>query len=159
MQAAPVQVQALAVELATPGNVAPYGTLLEPGEDGTPFGDVDARLELSRGIPRFYIMALTARPLRVEHITRHLQVTQCLAAMEGQDWIIVMAPPGDLPDATRIRALRFTGTQALCMHAGTWHAGPLLLQPACNFLNLELSDTNTADHHTVRLEQAYSLAL
>jgi len=148
----------LLVEWANPENVAPFGALLTAGEDGTPFGDVDAKLEISGGVPRFYIMTLFSRPLRVSHITRHMCVTQCLASMEGKEWIIVLAPPADTPDPGRMRALRFSGAQALCMSVGTWHAGPLTLQPSCNFINLELSDTNIVDHDTVQLGKTYELA-
>lgn len=149
---------ALAAEAATPENTAPYGTLLDPGEDGLQFGALDAKLELAQGTPRFYIMTLQARTLTVDRITRHRRVTQCLAAMEGQAWIMVMAPPGDTPDPARLRALRFSGTQALCLHVGTWHAGPLLLQPECHFINLELADTNVVDHDTVKLARTYAVS-
>ena len=77
--------------------------------------------------------------------------------MEGQDWLIVLAPPGETPDLARLKALRFTGRQALCMLVGTWHAGPLLLAEQCHFLNLELSDTNIVDHETVKLRTSYAL--
>lgn len=147
----------LPIEVATVENVAPFGQLLVPGDDGLQFGPTDASLDLSRGTPRFYVMTLHARPLQVDHITRHMQVTQCLAALEGQDWIMVMAPPGERPDPSHIRALRFTGAQALAMHVGTWHAGPLLTRPICHFANLELSDTNIVDHHSVKLEAVYLL--
>jgi ureidoglycolate lyase len=148
---------ALAIEAATPETIAPYGTLVEPGVDGTPFGPQDAQLALDRGVPRFYVMTLHARPLRVDHITQHRAVTQCLAALDGQDWIMVMAPPGERPDPAQLRAFRLSGQQALAMHVGTWHAGPLLTQPSCHFVNLELSDTNIVDHHTVALDAVYQL--
>ncbi len=70
---------------ATPEAIAPFGTLIEAGEDGTPFGAGDARLELGQGTPRLYIMRLTNRPLLVKGITRHRRVTQCLAAMKGME--------------------------------------------------------------------------
>lgn len=148
----------LLIEAATAENITPYGTLVSPGVDGEPFGPQDASLELGRGVPRFYVMTLHARALRVDHITQHRAVTQCLAALDGQDWIMVMAPPGDHPDAGQLRALRLSGQQALAMHVGTWHAGPLLTQPSCHFVNLELSDTNIVDHHTVKLDAVYLLA-
>ncbi|MBX9594145.1 MAG: hypothetical protein K2X46_07260, partial [Roseomonas sp.] len=74
---------ALVPEAATPEALAPFGTLVEPGEDGTPFGPADARLELGRGTPRLYIMRLVKRPMLVRGITRHTRVTQCLAATMG----------------------------------------------------------------------------
>lgn len=149
---------------ATPEAMAPYGALVEPGIDGTPFGEVDARLELARGTPRLYIMKLHRKPLHVTAITRHAAVTQCLAAMGGAEWLIALAPPGnpDLPDAEpdpeRVEAFRIPGDRAVALHRGTWHAGPYLLDPTVDFLNLELSDTNLVDHHTVRLDRRFGVA-
>jgi ureidoglycolate lyase len=142
---------------ATPDAIAPYGTLIEPGEDGAGFGPDDAVLELGRGTPRLYIMRLTHRPLTIRGITRHMRVTQCLAAMGGREWFVLLAPPdapddpAAIPDAARLAAFRITGGQALKLHRGTWHAGPYFAGPQAEFLNLELSDTNEADHHTVGL--------
>jgi ureidoglycolate hydrolase len=154
----------LPAQPATPAALAPYGTLIEPGIDGTPFGAADARLELGRGTPRLYIMKLQHRPLHVAGITRHAAVTQCLAAMGGKEWLIALAPPGDPddpagePDPERIEAFRIPGHKALALHRGTWHAGPFLLEPEVDFVNLELSDTNIVDHHTVRLDQRFGVA-
>lgn len=144
-------------EPATPETIAPYGTLIEPGQDGTPFGPADAALELGRGTPRLYIMRLRRRPLRVGGITRHVRVTQCLAAMGGREWFVLLAPPDSpddpaaTPDWSRLAAFRITGGQALKLHRGTWHAGPHFTSETADFLNLELSDTNETDHHTVPL--------
>ena len=150
---------------AAPESIAAYGTLITPGEDGTPFGPGDARLELGRGTPRLSIMRLTRRPLRVAGITRHRLVTQCLAATGGQDWFICLAPPGDpedaaaRPDPDAIACFRIGGGTALALHRGTWHAGPYFTAEAQDFLNLELADTNEVDHHTVRLDEAFGLIL
>jgi hypothetical protein len=40
---------------------------------------------------------------------------------------------------------------------GTWHAGPLFDQPAIDFYNLELSDTNIVDHFTYNFAQEQSI--
>ena len=154
----------LSAQVATPAALAPYGTLIEPGVDGTPFGAGDARLELGRGTPRLYIMKLQHRPWRVAGITRHTAVTQCLAALGGKEWLIALAPAGDPdnpaaePDPDRIKAFLIPGDKALALHRGTWHAGPYLLEPEVDFVNLELSDTNIVDHHTVRLDQRFGVA-
>jgi ureidoglycolate lyase len=146
---------------ATAEAIAPYGTLIEPAEDGAAFGAADARLDLGRGTPRLTIMRLRKRPLSIGGITRHVRVTQCLAAMGGQEWFVLLAPPGApddplaQPDAARLAAFRISGGQAIALHRGSWHAGPHFTAPAADFLNLELSDTNEADHHTVSLEAAF----
>lgn len=150
---------------ATAEAIAPFGTLIEAGEDGTPFGPNDAVLELGRGTPRLYIMRLVHRPLQVKGITRHSQVTQCLAATKGAEWFICLAPPGDpddaaaKPDPESILCFRIPGDVALALHRGTWHAGPYFTAPEQDFLNLELVDTNVTDHHTVRLDHEFGLVL
>lgn len=145
------------------GSFAPYGQLVEPGQDGTPFGPADAELVLTMGTPRLYIMRLAARGLRFGHITRHRRVTQCLAAMGGQDWMLAVAPPlgvedpGATPDPAAITAFRIPGTAAIKLHRGTWHAGPYFTAPHADFLNLELADTNEADHQSAHLERDHGL--
>jgi len=146
---------------ATPEALAPFGTLIEPGEDGTPFGPGDAKLELGAGTPRLYIMRLPNRGLLVKGITRHRQVTQCLAATKGAEWFVCLAAPGDAdaegakPDPKAIACFRIGGDVALALHRGTWHAGPFFVASEQDFLNLELSDTNETDHHTVRLDTEF----
>jgi ureidoglycolate lyase len=149
-------------QAATPANISAYGTLLEPTADGIAFGASDARLHLAAGVPRFYLMTLEKRPMVVTRITRHLAVTQCLAALNGKSWYILLAPPDEpdnaaaLPDVSRLQAFCISGSQALALHRSTWHAGPYFLEDSVDFVNLELSDTNLVDHHTVRLDEQYS---
>ena len=145
---------------ATPQTIAPFGTLITPGEDGAPFGAGDAALDLGQGTPRFYIMRLTARPLLIEGITRHGRVTQCLASTNGADWFIGLAPlsPGQDAPAEPIRVFRIPGGTALALHAGTWHAGPFFTAATQDFFNLELQDTNETDHHTAKLETPIAIA-
>ncbi|MBE9603731.1 ureidoglycolate lyase [Acetobacteraceae bacterium H6797] len=155
----------LAPRPATPAAIAPFGTLIEPGEDGTPFGAADAALDLGQGQPRLYIMRLTARPLVAQTITRHRRVTQCLAATDGKPWFICLAPPSDLddegatPEPGSIVCFEIPGGTALALHRGTWHAGPYFLGPQKDFFNLELADTNEVDHHTIRLDERFGLTI
>ena len=138
----------------TPAAFAPYGEVILPRDDGTPFGPTDARLELDRGTPRLYLMHLRDRQPAFDRITRHRSVTQCLAT-GGDPWLLAVCPPGsvDDPDATpdlaRLAAFEITGAVAVKLHRGTWHAGPYFRQRDGNFFNLELSDTNEVDHHSV----------
>jgi ureidoglycolate hydrolase len=137
---------------------APYGTLIEAAQDGKPFGPDEAQLELGRGTPRFYILRLKYRELGFRHITRHLNVTQCLASVGGKPWFIAVAPP-DAPDdpegacdLSRLKAFEVPGTAAIALHRSTWHAGPFFEDPSVDFFNLELADTNQIDHHNYHLD-------
>jgi ureidoglycolate lyase len=150
-------------KLATAQAIAAYGTLIVPTEDGAVFDQASAQLSLNRGMPRFYFMTLKRRDMQITHITRHTQVTQCLAGLNGQRWFILLGAPEEpdkpeaLPNAATLQAFEFVGPQALALHRGTWHAGPFFLDEEMVFANLELTDTNTADHQTVRLETSVSL--
>jgi ureidoglycolate lyase len=137
---------------AAPSTFSPFGQVIEPGEDGTPFGPSDAQLVLKNGTPRLYIMRLKSRGLAFDRITRHVRVTQCLAAIGGGEWLLAVAPPlapddgAAMPDPAAIRAFRISGPVGIKLHRGTWHAGPFFTAPEMDFLNLELADTNETDH-------------
>lgn len=136
----------------TAPNFAPFGQLIAPSADGTPFGPSDAQLVLNNGTPRLYIMRLKSRGLAFDRITRHVRVTQCLAAVGGGEWLLAVAPPlrpddrAAMPDPASIQAFRISGPVGLKLHRGTWHAGPFFTAPEMDFLNLELADTNETDH-------------
>ena len=155
----------LDVTPVTAENFRPYGTLIEVAEDGDVFGPNEAQLDLSRGTPRFYIMNLHHRGTTFRQITRHLQVTQCLAAVGGHPWLLGVAPPIDpdnpqaMPDPNDIRAFEIPGDRAIMLHRGTWHAGPYFTLPTLAFFNLELADTNQVDHHDCHLDQTYHLQM
>lgn len=155
----------LRIEPLTPDAFAPFGTVMAATEDGVPFGPGDARLELTQGTPRFYLMRIPWRGRMVRQITRHRRVTQVLASVGGQPWLIAVAPPHDLerPDAepalAGIRAFRVPGDVAIMLARGTWHAGPLFDPPEASFFNLELADTNLTDHHSCQLTRRYGTAL
>lgn len=93
---------ALPAQPISPELFAPFGQLITACADGAEFGPGDAQLELSGGIPRFYIMELRQRGRRFHQITRHRRCTQCLGAIANQPWLIAVAPPGP-SDAPRPR--------------------------------------------------------
>ena len=146
---------ALKAVTATRESFAPYGQLIGESLDGDLFDatTTDADLDLSQGTPRLYYMKLQGgRPLRVDRITRHKAVTQCLGALgTTEDFYLVVHRPD--------RPLSLAGLQAFCipprhfvkLHRGTWHVGPLWTGPDLDrtFVNLELADTNQVDHDTV----------
>ncbi len=159
-----VTIRPIKVNRLTPDSFAPFGQVIAPVDDGGRFGPSDAQLDLSRGTPRFYIMRLPRRGLRFQQITRHRQVTQCLAAVGGKSWFIAVAPPGKvadpsaLPALNDIRAFKIPGDVAIKLHRGSWHAGPFFEDNEISFFNLELADTNEADHQTCQLDTQYGTA-
>ena len=142
---------------ATKDNICAYGTLLEPIGDGVAFGPLDAALQISQGTPRFYLMKLTKRSMAVTRITRHLAVTQALAALNGKRWYILLAPPDEpdnpqaLPNVDRLQAFCITGTQALVLHRSTWHAGPYFLEDEVDFVDRKSTRLNSSHRNTSRM--------
>lgn len=157
--ALPFTLQRLTAQPITPENFAPFGQVIFPSADGVPFGPHEAQLKLDAGIPRFYIMTLVNKGTRFRTITRHRRCTQCLGALEGKDWLMGVAPPGefDRPDPKSIAAFQIPGNCFIKLEVGTWHAGPYFNHPSVSFYNLELSDTNIEDHQTCSLVQEFGL--
>lgn len=155
----------LLVLAVTPEAFAPFGTVVSPSKDGEVFGARDAQLRLDAGTPRFYVMQLKRRPLRFERITRHREVTQCLASNDGSPWLLAVAPPGEVDDPNAepalddIRGFRIPGGVAIALHRGTWHAGPYFEQETLGFFNLELADTNVVDHQNCDLVARFGHAV
>lgn len=145
--------------MITPENFNPYGQVIFPSVDGKLFDAEDAQLNLQNGIPRFYIMRLKKRGRKFHQITRHQQCTQCLGSLEGKDWLMAVAPPGDRarPNIEEMSAFRIPGNCFLKLEVGTWHAGPYFVHEFVDFYNLELSDTNVVDRFTHNFRQHDSL--
>jgi len=143
----------------------PYGEVIAPlrtGGQGTASSHNpeeaagEARLVLSNGEPRLWIMHLPHVGLGFSRIARHRRVTQCLGSLGGKEWLIGVAPPGDLGDDARPRvedivAFRVPGDRMIKLHVATWHAGPHFVDDECLFVNLENIDTNRRDFHAVAL--------
>ncbi|MGA7932268.1 MAG: ureidoglycolate lyase [Kovacikia sp.] len=137
----------------------PYGQVIWASEDGKPWGEEDAQLQLQNGIPRFYLMRLCDRGRKFHQITRHLRCTQCLGSLEGKDWLLGVAPASEasLPDWESIIAFHIPGNCFIKLEVGTWHAGPYFDQPTVDFYNLELTDTNIVDHDTCNLLEHFGV--
>jgi len=170
MTAAPHKIPVRPLEAAT---FAPYGQVIATrqvfgqgvGTHKDPSTDPEeARLVLSEGTPRLWIMHMGQIGTRFSRIARHRRTTQCLGSVDGTEWLLGVAPAGDLSDGAKpalgdIVGFRIPPGAIIKLHLGTWHAGPHHQRAEARFLNLELMDTNEADFHAVELgvECAYDL--
>ncbi len=145
-----LSLRSLNAEWISVDRFAPYGQLITPVSDGKIYDATDAQLNLTQGIPRFYIMRLIGKGRKFSKITRHNLCTQCLGALEGKDWSIAVAPASEAtePDVSQLKAFRIPGNCFIKLEVGTWHAGPYFDCDTIDFYNLELSDTNIVDHFT-----------
>ncbi|KAK9828888.1 hypothetical protein WJX72_002590 [[Myrmecia] bisecta] len=140
--------------LITADNFKLFGQVIAATDDGKLFDQTDAQLVLDQGTPRLYIMRLPKRGGRTfDRITYHGRVTQCLGAMTRETWYLAVAAPtlslDKPPKPEDIHAFRIPFGTHIKLHIGTWHAGPLFDEADhMDFINLELADTNVADHQT-----------
>src|SRR5882672_2008190 len=87
----------------------------------------EAKLVLGNGKPRLWLMHLPhVVGLGFTRVARHRRVTQCLGSLGGKEWLIGVAPPGDLGDDARPRiedivAFRVPGDRLIKLHVATWH--------------------------------------
>ena len=90
-----ITIKQIRAKWITEDNFKPYGQLITATKDGKLHDSKDAQLNLSNGIPRFYIMHLEKKGRKFSKITRHSLCTQCLGSLEGKDWLIAVAPPSE----------------------------------------------------------------
>lgn len=143
-------IRSITAEEITPESFRAYGQVIFPAEDGKLFDETEAQLQLTHGIPRFYIMRLLKKGRQFDRITRHVRCTQCLGSLDGKNWLMAVAPPSESvqPDLHQLRAFHIPGNCFIKLEVGTWHAGPYFDEEFIDFYNLELSDTNVTDHFT-----------
>ena len=155
----------LEVRDLTPEAFAPYGQIVRPLKTGGQGAETgydpetsprEAKLVLHNGEPRLWIMHLPHVGLGFSRIARHRRVTQCLGSLGGKEWLIGVAPPGDLSDDASPRvedivAFRVPGDCVIKLHVAAWHAGPHFVHDECLFFNLENLDTNRLDFHAAAL--------
>jgi hypothetical protein len=150
------------------GSLAPYSQVVAPLRTGgqgvenpcdPENSPAEAKLVLSNGEPRLWIMHLPHVGLGFSRIARHRRVTQCLGSLGGKEWLIGVAPPGDPSDDARPRvnivAFRIPRHRVVKLHVANWHAGPHFGHDECQFFNLENLDTYRRDFHAVPLPAEY----
>ncbi|KAJ6432805.1 hypothetical protein OIU84_019938 [Salix udensis] len=144
----PVNVKVVKPTEATPESFKEYGQVIEASPDGEEFGPKDAQLNLTLGIPRFYIMKLEKRSLKFTAITHHANVTQCLGSIGGGVWYLGVAKP------SIVETKENAGSDAVQSKCGHFYVPPAVDKvQTMDFYNLELSNTNVVDHTTHNFKQ------
>ncbi|TCM63818.1 ureidoglycolate lyase [Acinetobacter calcoaceticus] len=89
---------------------------------------VDASAKL--GISLFRNIILTELPCTIQMLERHPLGSQAFIPMQGQAFIIVVAPNLDenRPDLSKLQAFISHGAQGVNYRAGTWHHPLLTLE-------------------------------
>lgn len=76
-------------------------------------------------------------PLAIRMLERHPLGSQLFMPLNGEPFLVVVAPPGDHIDAASIRAFVTNGHQGVNYHPGTWHHPVIALKDPSDFLVLD----------------------
>lgn len=87
-------------------------------------------------------------PLRINMLERHPLGSQAFIPMKGKPFLIVVAPPGDIPHPQSIQAFISDGSQGINYGLGVWHHPVLCLEPEDDFLVVDRSgDGDNCDEY------------
>jgi len=142
----------LEVEPLTRASFAEFGEVIEvPPEGGalTNAGtarryDAIATLDLTDGGSRPLLGVFRVRPaafpLDIERLERHPLASQAFVPLDGRAFLVVVAPPGPLPETARTRAFLTNGRQGVNYRRGTWHHPLIALGGETDFLVVDRGD-------------------
>lgn len=139
--------QHVKIQKLTAENFAPFGEVI--GCQGNDFFHInDAHTEryhalvtteiigdAKAGISIFRNIKSTQVPFEVSMLERHPNGSQAFIPMQGQKFLIVVAPglDADTPDLSQLCAFISDGTQGVNYRAGTWHHPLLTLEAPSDF--------------------------
>ena len=91
--------------------------------------------EAKAGISIFRNIKTTTLPLTIQMLERHPHGSQAFIPMQGQAFLIVVAPSlnAQQPDIDQIHAFISDGSQGVNYRAGTWHHPLLTLESPSDF--------------------------
>lgn len=129
---------------------APFGELLttaglEPLQRGSNFYAARSSLYrpgalVSTRPVEFLIYESDPRPLRVQYLERHVELTQSFLPLGGVPYVVVVARPEAVEDEhgfpllAEINAFVVPGSAGCNLHLGTWHEPPFPLVPESSFV-------------------------
>ena len=123
----------LTVEPLTQEGFAAYGDVVESeGRDSMPMNagmaqrfhavaEVDAIGEEARGIISVIEAKLFEMPESVTFVERHALGSQAFIPLDETPFLVVVAPPTEEVDVSKMRAFITNGRQGINYHRGTWH--------------------------------------
>ena len=126
---------------------APFGDVIESTTTpktinqgmGERFADL-ATLELDTDGGRPTISRMRCQPetlpVALRLMERHPLSSQAFVPVDGQRYIVVVAPAGDAPKPESLRAFVATGDQGINYRRGVWHHPMIALDRVCEFVEV-----------------------
>ena len=95
--------------------------------------DVDTRVAISIARSR----AATTLPYRFDVIERHPLGSQAFVPLDRFRFVVVVAPPGQIAEASDLQAFVTNGLQGVNYRRGTWHMPMIAFEPGQRFLVID----------------------
>lgn len=140
-------VHTITAEPLTAEAFAPYGDVIEStgafdamnqgyGKRYRDLAQMDLTAEGGRAAISRVSCVFEEPPVPLRLMERHPLSSQVFVPLDGQRYLVVVAPAGEPPKASDIRAFVATGKQGINYHRGTWHHPMIALDKACDFLEV-----------------------
>lgn len=141
------QTRTLTARPLTAEAFAPYGDVIESTGHPIPINQgkgqryLDlARVDITSEGGRAAISRVTCVseevPVPLRLMERHPLGSQAFIPVDGQRYIVVVAPAGEPPQPDDIHAFLAHGHQGINYHRGVWHHPMIALDKACDFLEV-----------------------
>ena len=75
-----------------------------------------------------------ALPLLAQELERHPLGSQAFVPLDGQAFLVIVAPKGDKPSAESVRVFLTNGRQGVNYHRGVWHHSLVVLDRPSRFV-------------------------
>jgi len=148
-------------EPLTSERFAPYGDVIEASLDNSNamnearfqrfddlcdvnLGDGDVSISIAR------CRAPTSLPLSVDMVERHPLGSQAFVPLTPCRMVLLVAPPGESVEASRLRAFVTNGRQGINYHRGTWHMPLIAFDAGQEFLIIDRGgEESNCEQHTL----------
>lgn len=126
---------------------APYGDVIESTGPSIPINHgtghryrdlATVTVAAEGGRPAISRVACVAEavPVLLRLMERHPLGSQAFVPVDGQRYLVVVAPPGAAPKPDALRAFLANGRQGINYHRGTWHHPIIALDRDCEFVEV-----------------------
>lgn len=148
---------------------APYGDVIASTGEPTPINQgkgwrysqlagVDVTAEQGYATISRVACAPEALPVPLRVLERHPLGSQAFIPVNGQRYLVVVAPAGEPPSLDTLRAFIAEGHQGINYHRGIWHHPMIALDTDCEFVEVHRAGPG-ANCDEVEIEAAASVCL
>lgn len=137
----------LVAEPLTPAGFAAFGDVIATDGEAVPINQGMAErypdlaglsFDAEQGRPAISRVACRPEhlPVTLRLLERHPLGSQAFIPLDGQRYLVAVAPPGERPDISSLRVFWAGAHQGINYHPGVWHHPLIALDRHCEFLEV-----------------------